>query len=424
LHIKEIETKIDNYNKNLKYDIRIKTNDNIGKESQKDTEYDNNDYKNLFEIRRNTFEMKKKKKNNEKSLVKILSGFIKEDYSNNKKQRLNTIDKINNESAMNLINENKRYENLKTASNEEIVNDNKDNTSSFIHNVKKSIKQKEHLLKISQGRSYKYMERKKAEIRSINMARNIKVQKDSYFDITSIFNKDTSSKNRKDRFGVLRSAKRKDLVLDNIIHNINKKSKYDKVLSCYLSEHTINDSIEEEKKDDKEKKERIEGVKNNNLEIKETINDSLVEDKQFSLNNKLQTDKNINNNSIVYPIIKSSFNNLVKNQKKYLNDIIKPRNNIITLDGLNSLGDYDLTKRKKNIKNKRSLDKMIDINHKQKINYKSIGIKNNKKIERMYRNFPNIISVYNKDDVSFVDPLVFDKFNNHYLHSYKKLSKS
>ena len=30
--------------------------------------------------------MKKKKKNNEKSLVKILSGFIKEDYSNNKKK--------------------------------------------------------------------------------------------------------------------------------------------------------------------------------------------------------------------------------------------------------------------------------------------------------------------------------------------------
>ena len=95
---------------------------------------------------------------------------------------------------MNLNNENKRYENLKTESNEEIVNDNKDNTSSFIHNVKKSIKQKEHLLKISQGKSYKYMERKKAEIRSINMARNIKVQKDKYVDITSIFNKDASQK--------------------------------------------------------------------------------------------------------------------------------------------------------------------------------------------------------------------------------------
>ena len=78
-------------------------------------------------------------------------------------------------------------------------------------------------------------------------------------------------------------------------------------------------------------------------------------------NNKIQTEGNTNNNSIIYPIIKSSFHNLVAN---------------------------------------------------------------NKKKEKMYRNFPNIISVYNKDDVNFVDPLVLDKFNNRYIHSFKNLSKN
>ena len=437
LHIKEIETKIDNYNKNLKYDIPIiKTeNYNNGKESQKSINESGtlNDGKNLFEIRRNTFEVKKKK-NNEKSLVKILSDCIKDDFSNIKRQRINTIDKINTDSTANLNIENKRYENLKTA-NDETINDNKENNMSFIRKVKKSIRHKQHLLKISQQRSYKYMEIKKAEIRSINMARNIKVQKDKYVDISAIFNKDDSSKEKKNRFGILRKAQKKDIVLENIIHNINKKAKYDRVLSSYLSENRLNDSIKEDEKEEtkinkeeKEKKENNEEAKNDNYEIKEIINDSKVEDKQVLSNNRLKTDGNINNNSIVYPIIKSSFHNLVSNHKKDLNDIIKQKNNVITLDGLNSLGDYDLSKNKKpRRKIVRTLDKMIDVNHRNKINYKSIGIKinnNNKKTKKIYSNFPNILSVYNKDDVNFVDPLVLDKFNDRYINSYKKLSKN
>ena len=74
LHIKEIQSKIDNYSKNLKYEIQknkriqninYNSDDKEGEENMGLNENNKNKEEEIFEIRRNTFE-KKKRKNNEK----------------------------------------------------------------------------------------------------------------------------------------------------------------------------------------------------------------------------------------------------------------------------------------------------------------------------------------------------------------------
>ena len=238
LHMKEIQSKINNYNNNLKYEIkntRVKKISYINKEEGKNDiiiiESENNENENDFVIRRNTFEIKKKN-NNEISLVQMLGKSLKNDYTTLKRQ-YNTIDKChNNDSVNNNFSDNKRYESVKTTVNEEINEDDKDKKISFISKIKKSIKQKERLLKLAQGKSQRFMAIKKAEMRSFNMVRNKKIQKDKYIDITAIFNNNSASK---DKRNILGSAKKKDLILDNIINNINKNSKYERVLSSYIS---------------------------------------------------------------------------------------------------------------------------------------------------------------------------------------------
>ena len=78
LNILEIESKIDNYNKNLKYDIKpkaeVKTkninNKNVEEGKMIIIENNKNQNNSAFEIRRNTFYIKSKN-NNEISLVQM-----------------------------------------------------------------------------------------------------------------------------------------------------------------------------------------------------------------------------------------------------------------------------------------------------------------------------------------------------------------
>ena len=441
LHMKEIESKIIEYNKNLKYDIKMnkKINNSNDKEDLKTLNENNNNNKeeNDFDIRRNTFEIKKKN-NNKRSFVQILGNSLKKDYSIIIKQRYNTVDKKNNDSTENLNNDSKRYENIKTM-NEETINDNKDNNYPFIYKVKKSIKHKEHLLTLARDKSQKYLEIKKAEIRSLNMARNIKFQKDKYVDISSIFSKKLpSSKGKRNYIGLMNSAKREDLVLDNILNNINKKSKYDRILSSYISNNRYDDTMKENeeknveiKKEEKENKEIIKEDKKEDCEIKKIPkNNSITEDQQIY--NKLQISDDLNNKGIVYPKIKSNLYNLIYNNNDS-NQKLKARNNIITLDGINSLGNQDLSKSKSKRKKYKRFDKIMSNNKRKsknllqinKFNSKSIGVINNinEKFETN-NNLPNIISVYRKEKVHFVDPLVLEKFNNHYLNLHKIISKN
>ena len=430
LHMKEIESKIEKYTKNLKYATQMKKNiNNINKSEDGETtiiENKKNEDENNYEIRRNSFEIKKKN-NNEISLVQILGNSFKKDYTKLKKKRFNTIDKNNNDSRMNINSDNKRYENMKTI-NQEIIIDNKENNYSFFFKIKNSIKHKEHLLKMAQGRSQKFMEIKKAEMRSLNMARNKRYQKNKYIDISAIFNQNySSSKGKRD------SAKKKDIILDNIINTINKNSKYERILSSYISKNNNDNYIKEKEKDGKlelkkegnENKEKFEEDKNDTLEIKIKKLNNLPNEEKLEIipNKKLQINTILKNKEIKYPLIKSNIRNLIYN-------VNESRNNIITLEGFNSLGNQDLSTSKSKRKKDKKDDKIINNNYRKskknsqinKNKNNSTSVKNNFKIkaEIFNNNLPSIMPYYNKEKVHFVDPLVLDKFNEHYINNKLK----
>ena len=430
LHMKEIESKIEKYTKNLKYATQMKKNiNNINKSEDGETtiiENKKNEDDNNYEIRRNSFEIKKKN-NNEISLVQILGNSFKKDYTKLKKKRFNTIDKNNNDSRMNINSDNKRYENMKTI-NQEIIIDNKENNYSFFFKIKNSIKHKEHLLKMAQGRSQKFMEIKKAEMRSLNMARNKRYQKNKYIDISAIFNQNySSSKGKRD------SAKKKDIILDNIINTINKNSKYERILSSYISKNNNDNYIKEKEKDGKlelkkegnENKEKFEEDKNDTLEIKIKKLNNLPNEEKLEIipNKKLQINTILKNKEIKYPLIKSNIRNLIYN-------VNESRNNIITLEGFNSLGNQDLSTSKSKRKKDKKNNKIINNNYRKskknsqinKNKNNSTSVKNNFKIkaEIFNNNLPSIMPYYNKEKVHFVDPLVLDKFNEHYINNKLK----
>ena len=427
LHIKEIQSKIENFNKNLKYEIKKKKkleknleNENPEKNSENDK--NKNDEENDFEIRRNTFEIKKKN-NNEISLVQVLGKSIKKDYST-KKQRLNIIDKSQISESINMNCENKRYENIKTT-NDEIYDENRKRNKSFIYKVKRSIKEKEHLLSLAQGKSQKFIEIQKAEMRSLNMARNKKFQKDKYIDISSIFNiNGTHEKEKNGYYGRMKSAKKKDLILDNIINNINRKAKYERILSSYISKHKNNDTIKE--KDEKEEEKQI---NKKNIEDKDN-NYIMIEQNQPIFHRNISLQANHINKNIKYPIIQPHTRKAI-NDKIESNHIFESRN-IITLDGSNSLGSLGeenssgnkssrrIHKRyNKIIRSNRKSKNLLQINNANKIINNNDLTDFNEKNVKTNNKLPNILSVYNKDKVHFFDPLVLDKFNNHYFN--KKL---
>ena len=432
LHMKEIESKIEKYTKNLKFANKMKKNiNNINKSEDGEAtiiENKKNEDDNNYEIRRNSFEIKKKN-NNEISLVQILGNSFKKDYTKLKKKRFNTIDKNNNDSRMNINSDNKRYENMKTI-NQEIIIDNKENNYSFFFKVKNSIKHKEHLLKMVQGRSQKFMEIKKAEMRSLNMARNKRFQKNKYIDISAIFNH-SSSKGKRD------SAKKKDIILDNIINTINKNSKYERILSSYISKNNNNNYIKEKEKDGNfelkkegnENKEKLEEDKNNTFEIKIKKLNNLSNEEKLEIipNKKLQINTILKSKDIKYPLIKSNIRNLIYN-KNISNNVHESRNNIITLEGFISLGSQDLSTSKSKRKKEKKDDKIINNNYRKskknsQINKNnSTSVKNNFKLkgEIFNNNLPSIMPYYNKEKVHFVDPLVLDKFNEHYINNTLK----
>ena len=435
LHMKEIESKIENFNKNLKYEI--KKNKKFEKNlenleiTEKNEENKIKDEEDLEEIRRNTFEIKKKN-NNEISLVQILNKSIKKDYST-KKQRFNTIDKSQISDSINNINiENKRYENIKTM-NDVLYEDSKEKKSvPFIYKVKKSIQEKEHLLRLVQGKSHKYMEIKKQEMRSINMARNKKLEKNKYIDLSAIFNKNNSpNKEKSNYYGKfsINSEKKKDYILDSIINNINRKSKYERILSSYISKHKHNNTIQEKEEKEEEKKEQKEINKENNEKNESSI--LTIENPKSPIYRNKSLQENHLEKDIKYPIIQSHLRNLLIKDKNEPTFMIESRN-IVTLDGQNSLGTQGeqnslanksirrIFKRYNKIMNNNRKNKnknLLKMNNINKMNYNDLIISNEKNVN--FNKLPNIISVYNRDKVHFFDPLVLDKFNNHYIN--KKL---
>ena len=442
LHMKEIESKINNYNNNLKYDIKPKSevktkninNKNIEEGKMIIIENNKNDNKNAYEIRRNTFYIKNKN-NNEISLVQMLGKSLKNEYATIKKNRFSTLEKYN-DTLTNLNDENKIYDNIKII-NDENVEANKEKNLSYSSKVKKSIQRKEHLLKLAQDKSSKYIAKKKDEMRGLNMARKAKYKKDQYIDLSKFFNNSNSSS----------SDDKKDIILDSIINNINKNSKYNRILSSYIrldknrnrNKKIIKDTGEEkvdeiEKNDMNNKIEENNDMKNNkpqrNSYIRKISIKSLNEEiaDNFSKNDK-SVNVNFEENKIRYPAIKSNLKNLIyENYKK--NDsfnVIDSRNNnnILTIDDPNSMENLDILNNRANRRIPKKYNKVMNNNYRisrkllklSKSNNASIGVEN---LEINNGKLPSILSLYNRDKVHVVDPLVYDRFNNQYFNKRLK----
>jgi len=484
LHSKEIESKIENFNKNLKFELMPKgstKNININLNRYNNTENDkmiiienikneiNNDN---IEIRRNSF-YKKKKDNNIMSLVQLLGKSLKSDFDTLKKNRFNTIDNKHNDSNSNIITDNKRYENSKIT-NEETIEVKKERNLSYFSKIRRSIKRKEKLLKLAQGKSFKYIEKKKAEIRSLNVAKKQGYKSDEYNDLSKFFsNRNESSKDKENKEGaeISKSPKKKiDFFLDNMINKIHKESKYERILSSYISDKGekykifSNNSKEEERFLGKNElknigKQNSQIIKDNckdkdKIEIEEYINSnhhklkknksirSLSSIKKNSISN-LTTNENLNNlpntndksvnvnildkidknkDKVKYPMIKSKLRNLLydicnENESK----------NVITINSPHSLRDKEMPNSRSNIIINKKPNKSLNYNYRMSKKLfelkKGDSIRVEKK-EIKYNKLPSIISVYSKKDVHFVDPLVLDKFNENYFNkNFKTLDK-
>ena len=480
LHSKEIESKIENFNKNLKFELMPKgstKNININLNRYNNTENDkmiiienikneiNNDN---IEIRRNSF-YKKKKDNNIISLVQLLGKSLKSDFDTLKKNRFNTIDNKHNDSNSNINTDNKRYENSKIT-NEETIEVKKERNLSYFSKIRRSIKRKEKLLKLAQGKSFKYIEKKKAEIRSLNVAKKQGYKSDEYNDLSKFFsNRNESSKDKENKEGaeISKSPKKKiDFFLDNMINKIHKESKYERILSSYISDKGekykifSNNSKEEERFLGKNElknigKQNSQIIKDNckdkdKIEIEEYINSnhhklkknksirSLSSIKKNSISN-LTTNENLNNlpntndksvnvnildkidknkDKVKYPMIKSKLRNLLydicnENESK----------NVITINSPHSLRNKEMPNSRSNIIINKKPNKSLNYNYRMSKKLfelkKGDSIRVEKK-EIKYNKLPSIISVYSKKDVHFVDPLVLDKFNeNNFTNLFK-----
>ena len=368
----------------------------------------------------------------------MLGKSLKNDYQTIKKERFNTIDKYN-DSSTNLNAENKLYDNINTI-NDETVEDNKEKNLSYSSKVKRSIQRKEHLLQLAQDKSYKYMAKKKAEIRNFNIARKARYRKDQYIDLSKIFNKSNSSS----------SDEKKDIVLDSIIISINKKSKYNKILSSFIRSDSsrnrnwnrkIIKDTGEEKIDEVENKdinnniiEENNNMKNNGplshsyikkISIKESMNDG-------NLGNNPKNEKSVNirfkENEIKYHAVKPNLKNLIYDNYYKINlrnEIEARSNNIITIDGQNSIGNQDISNSRSSRKFPKKYNKVMNNNCRisrklfqlSKRNHDSAGAEN---LEINNGKLPSILSIYNKDKVHVVDPLVYDRFNNQYFNKRLK----
>jgi hypothetical protein len=323
---------------------------------------------------------------------------------------------------MNINNDSKRYENMKTI-NQEIVRDNKDNRS-FFFKIQKSIKHKEHLLNLAQGRSHKFMEKQKAEMRTLNFARNKRHQKNKYIDLSSIFNINrSSSKGKKD------SEKKKDVILDNIINSINKNSKYERLLSSYLIKNNDNNSIKENESEENKEKNEVDKNEDifNNLSKEKEKEKRKKENKSNYNKSKINTISN--SKEIKYPLIRPKIFRSIYNNNDSSNNIQKSRNNIYILNSLNSMEDLSKSRssRKSYIKTNKSSNNayntykkpnnMILLNRYNSNSIKSIFNKND---EIFTTNLPSIKSYNDKGKVHYFDLLILDKFNREYFNQKLK----
>ena len=483
LHAKEIESKIENFNKNLKFELMPKgstKNININLNKYNETQNDkmiiiennkneiNNDN---IEIRRNSF-YKKKKDNNIMSLVQLLGKSLKSDYDTLKKHRFNTIDIKHNDSNSNINIDNKKNENSKIT-NEETIEVKKNRNLSYFSKIRRSIKRKEKLLKLAQGKSFKYIEKKKAEMRSLNVKKKQGYKSDEYNDLSKFFsNRNYSSKDKenKEREEVTKSPKKIDFFLDNMISKIHKESKYERILSSYISSNkgeknkifSINTNEEEgcigknelksiekqnseiinNKYDDKGKIEIEEYNRINYQKLKNKSIRSLSDIKKNSISN-LTTKENLNNlpntndkpinanilykidknkDKVTYPVIKSKLRNLLYDVCSH-----NESKNVITINSPHSLRHKEVLNSRSNIIKSKKPNKSLNYNFrmpKKLLELKkgdSFGVE---KKEIKYNKLPSIISVYSKKDVHFVDPLVLDKFNENYFNKkFKTLEK-
>ena len=483
LHAKEIESKIENFNKNLKFELMPKEstkNININLNKYNETQNDkmiiiennkneiNNDN---IEIRRNSF-YKKKKDNNIMSLVQLLGKSLKSDYDTLKKHRFNTIDIKHNDSNPNINIDNKKNENSKIT-NEETIEVKKNRNLSYFSKIRRSIKRKEKLLKLAQGKSFKYIEKKKAEIRSLNVKKKQGYKSDEYNDLSKFFsNRNYSSKDKenKEREEVTKSPKKIDFFLDNMISKIHKESKYERILSSYISSNkgeknkifSINTNEEEgcigknelksiekqnseiinNKYDDKGKIEIEEYNRINYQKLKNKSIRSLSDIKKNSISN-LTTKENLNNlpntndkpinanilykidknkDKVTYPVIKSKLRNLLYDVCSH-----NESKNVITINSPHSFRHKEVLNSRSNIIKSKKPNKSLNYNFrmpKKLLELKkgdSFGVE---KKEIKYNKLPSIISVYSKKDVHFVDPLVLDKFNENYFNKkFKTLEK-
>ena len=483
LHAKEIESKIENFNKNLKFELMPKgstKNININLNKYNETQNDkmiiiennkneiNNDN---IEIRRNSF-YKKKKDNNIMSLVQLLGKSLKSDYDTLKKHRFNTIDIKHNDSNSNINIDNKKNENSKIT-NEESIEVKKNRNLSYFSKIRRSIKRKEKLLKLAQGKSFKYIEKKKAEMRSLNVKKKQGYKSDEYNDLSKFFsNRNYSSKDKenKEREEVTKSPKKIDFFLDNMISKIHKESKYERILSSYISSNkgeknkifSINTNEEEgcigknelksiekqnseiinNKYDDKGKIEIEEYNRINYQKLKNKSIRSLSDIKKNSISN-LTTKENLNNlpntndkpinanilykidknkDKVTYPVIKSKLRNLLYDVCSH-----NESKNVITINSPHSFRHKEVLNSRSNIIKSKKPNKSLNYNFrmpKKLLELKkgdSFGVE---KKEIKYNKLPSIISVYSKKDVHFVDPLVLDKFNENYFNKkFKTLEK-
>ena len=150
------------------------------------------------------------------------------------------------------------------------------------------------------------------------------------------------------------------------------------------------------------------------------------------LDNYSKNDKSINvnieENEIKYPAIKQNLKNLIYDNynKSNSRNVIESRsNNIITIDGQNSIGNQDISNSRSSRILPKKYNKVMKNNYRvsrkllqlSKQNHNSAGADN---LEINIGKLPSILSIYNKDKVHVVDPLVYDRFNNQYFNKRLK----
>ena len=386
LHIKEIEIKIKKFEDSLKFNTKspIAKNNKTNSENllpENESENSDENFEN-FEIRRNTFYKAKKEVNNEINLVQNVGSSFSSDIKSLMGKKMSF--DIYNSNNKNIYNS--KYENIKTIN----YNDEESNlpkNSSYISRIKKSINQKKYLLHLAQCKSNKFMKIQREEVRSLLLQKNRKEDNNNYADLTAIFK--NKGKNNK-------SENKSDSILDNIINTISKRTKNERILSSYLIH-----SIKEE-------------------ENQKIMNDINKEDKTLQTEEKrIKVKKFGKNNSKDLFVINSRFNNKKLRNMSVGTEIeseknILPNKNIITLDGYDSLGNQYLEENSKEIPKK--YNKQLNMNKFLKFKNSFKRANSNKAV--------NVIMNSDKNKVHYVDPLLYDKFNEKYFVNNHKRFKT